>query len=122
MDPSDALLGRTIAGKILIEKLVGRGAMGSVYRGRHLTLEESIAVKVMHPDYASDPSFAERFRREATTMVRLKHPNSVRVFDFGQEPDGLLYLAMEYLEGRDLRGVLSDMGPLAPAAVADILA
>jgi serine/threonine protein kinase len=121
MDPSDALIGRTIAGKILIEVLVGRGAMGSVYRGRHLTLEESVAVKVMHPEYTTDPAFAERFRREATTMVRLKHPNSVRVLDFGQEPDGLLYLAMEYLDGRDLGAVIRTEWPLAPARIAHLL-
>jgi eukaryotic-like serine/threonine-protein kinase len=121
MDPSDALIGRTIAGKILIEKLVGRGAMGSVYRARHLTLEEAVAVKVMHPDYASDPAFSERFRREATTMVRLKHPNSVRVLDFGQEPDGLLYLAMEYLDGRDLGALMYADAPLRPGRIAHLL-
>ena len=125
-DPSqgevDALIGRTVAGKFTIESKLGQGAMGAVYRARQLALDKAVAIKVLHKERAGDASYADRFRREAKAASRLDHPNSIRVFDFGQEPDGLLYLAMEYVEGRDLRGVLSDMGPLAPAAVADILA
>jgi eukaryotic-like serine/threonine-protein kinase len=121
-DTADPLIGRTVAGKFAIEAKLGQGAMGAVYRARQLALEKVVAIKVLHQDRATDVSYAERFRREAKAASRLDHPNSIRVFDFGQEPDGLLYLAMEYIEGRDLRALLSEMGPFAPAAVADILA
>jgi len=120
-DTPDPLIGRTVGGKFAIEAKLGQGAMGAVYRARQLALEKVVAIKVLHQDRATDASYAERFRREAKAASRLDHPNSIRVFDFGQEPDGLLYLAMEYVEGRDLRALLSEMGPFAPAAVTDIL-
>jgi eukaryotic-like serine/threonine-protein kinase len=121
-DVVDPLIGRTVAGKFAIETKLGQGAMGAVYRARQLALDKVVAIKVLNRDRAGDSTYAERFRREAKAASRLDHPNSIRVFDFGQEPDGLLYLAMEFVEGRDLRGLLSELGPLAPAAVADILA
>jgi len=120
-ETADPLIGRTVAGKFAIEAKLGQGAMGAVYRARQLALEKVVAIKVLHRDRATDVSYAERFRREAKAASRLDHPNSIRVFDFGQEPDGLLYLAMEYVEGRDLRALLSEMGPFAPAAVTDVL-
>jgi serine/threonine-protein kinase len=121
-DAPDPLIGRTIAGKFAIETKLGQGAMGAVYRARQITLDKAVAIKVLHGDRANDPSYAERFRREAKAASRLDHPNSIRVFDFGQEPDGLLYLAMEYVEGRDLRSLLPEIWPLPAAAVADIVA
>ena len=117
-----ALLGRRIAGKFLIESLIGVGAMGAVYKARQVTLDKTIAVKVMHPDRARDAMYAALFQREARAASRLDHPNSVRVVDFGQEPDGLLYIAMEYFAGRDLLRVLSDDWPLPAGRIADILA
>ena len=75
----------------------------------------------MNGEHANDPTFAARFQREAKAASRLNHPNSIQVLDFGAEPDGLLYIAMEYLDGRSLHHVLRDEWPLAPARVADIL-
>jgi serine/threonine protein kinase len=83
--------------------------------------DKTVAIKVLHRELAVDGLFAERFRREARAASRLDHPNSIRVFDFGQEPDGLLYLAMEYVEGRDLFALLSEHGPLPPASIVDLL-
>jgi len=120
-DVADPLIGRIVAGKFAIETRLGQGAMGAVYRARQLALDKYVAIKVLHSDHANDASYAERFRREARAASRLDHPNSIRVFDFGEEPDGLLYLAMEYVEGRDLRALLSDIGPLPAPIVADIL-
>ena len=67
----------------------------------------------MHRGIAADPTYAARFHREAKAAWRLDHPNSIRVIDFGQEPDGLLYIAMEFLDGRDLH---SDPRGVAAAA------
>ena len=119
--PGGAIVGRTIAGKFLVEDLIGSGAMGAVYRARQVALDKTIAIKVLHGEHADDPSFAARFQREAKAASRLNHPNSMQVIDFGAEPDGLLYIAMEYLDGRSLHRVLREEAPLPPARVADIL-
>src|SRR5579864_7120260 len=120
-DSPAALFGRKIAGKFLIESLIGVGAMGAVYKARQIALDKDIAVKIMHPDRASDAMYAALFQREARAASRLDHPNSVRVVDFGQEPDGLLYIAMEYFAGRDFLRVLSEDWPLPAVRIADIL-
>jgi serine/threonine protein kinase len=114
------LVGRTIAGKYVVEGLIGTGAMGAVFRARQVALEKTVAIKVMHGEHASDPAFAARFHREAKAASRLNHPNSIQILDFGAEADGLLYIAMEYLDGRSLHALLRDEWPLAPARVANI--
>jgi serine/threonine-protein kinase len=116
-----SFIGRTIAGKFLLDSLVGEGAMGAVYRARHLSLDKPIAIKVMHAEHAATPAFVQRFETEARAASRLDHPSSVRVIDFGQEPDGLLYLAMELLVGRDLHSVIEDDPPMSPARIVSIL-
>ena len=116
----DLLLGRTIAGKFTIESRIGGGGMGSVYRARQAGLDKIVAVKVLHRELLAEPTFASRFKREATSASRIDHPSSIRVIDFGEEPDGLLYIAMEYLEGRTLFKVLRDEAPLAPARIVDL--
>src|SRR5260370_4145697 len=90
------LIGRTIAGKFVVESLIGTGAMGAVYRARQIALEKTVAIKVLHGEHAEDATFAARFHREAKAASRLNHPNSMQVIDFGAEADGLLYIAMEY--------------------------
>jgi serine/threonine-protein kinase len=117
----EQLVGRTIAGKFVVESLIGSGAMGAVFRARQVALEKTIAIKVLHGEHADDPAFAARFHREAKAASRLNHPNSMQVLDFGAEPDGLLYIAMEYLDGRSLHRVIREEGRLAPGRVADIL-
>ncbi|MBI2389849.1 MAG: protein kinase [Deltaproteobacteria bacterium] len=116
----DPLLRRTIAGKYVITSFIGDGAMGAIYRARHVALDTSVAVKVVKTQ-APIAAFAERFRREAQAASRLDHPNSVRVIDYGEEPDGLLYLVMELLDGRELRDVIEDEQPLSPARVVSIM-
>jgi eukaryotic-like serine/threonine-protein kinase len=118
--PAD-LLGRTIGGKFLIEAILGAGAMGVVYRARQTGLDKVVAIKVMHTGLAFDQTFAARFHREAKAASRLDHPNSIRILDFGQEPDGLLYIAMDYLDGRDLLEVITDEWPLSVERMVDIL-
>jgi serine/threonine protein kinase len=117
----DALIGRTIAEKFRIEAFVGRGAMGSVYKARQLALRKTVALKVMRVHGAADRAYGVRFKREASAASRLDHPNSVRVIDFGQEPDGLLYMAMDYVEGRNLYTVLDEDWPLSNERIVSIL-
>ena len=121
MSEIGALLGRVVAGKFAIEEHVGGGAMGEVFRARHIVLDTAIALKIMRADIAKDAMFKERFYREAKAASRLEHPNSVRVLDFGVEPDGLVYIAMEYLHGRDLLAVLRDEWPFPDERIVDLL-
>ena len=117
----DTLVGRTIAGKFVIEAHIGSGAMGAVYRARQIALEKTVAIKVLHGEHAGEPQFVARFHREAKAASRLNHPNSMAVIDFGEDPDGLLYIAMEYLDGRSLHRVLREDRPLPATRIADIL-
>jgi serine/threonine-protein kinase len=116
-----ALVGRTIAGKFVLESLIGSGAMGDVFMAKHSALDVHVALKIMREDLAKDPRFVERFQREAKAASKLNHPNSVRVIDFGQESDGLVYIAMEYLEGRDLLRVINEDWPLPPERIAAVI-
>jgi serine/threonine-protein kinase len=118
----DALIGRSLAGgKLQIESLVGTGMMGAVYKALHRELRIPVAVKVLHGSYQNDVEFCRRFYDEALAASRLDHPNLVRVYDFGQEPDGLLYLSMEFVAGRSLRTALGQEGPMSSKRVAEIM-
>src|SRR3954452_19562005 len=109
--PQDPLVGRTVAGKYIVESLIGSGGMGSGYRAKQLVLEKTIALKVMHDECARNAGFAARFRREAKAASRLDHPGSIRILDYGED-DGLLYMAMEYLDGTDLFQIIQDEWPI----------
>ncbi len=91
---------------------VGRGGMGTVYRGRQIKLDRDVAVKVLDPELTKDPLFVERFLREARAMARLSHPHIVGLFDFG-DVDGVFYIVMEFVDGMNLRRLARD-GRLAP--------
>ena len=120
--PDDQLLGRALAGgKLMIEHLIGRGGVGAVYRARHRELRMNVAVKVLHESFQHDIDFCRRFYAEALAASRLDHPNITRVIDFGQEPDGLLYLAMEFLDGIELRAVLEQAGALPAQRIAELM-
>ncbi len=120
-DGESVLIGRTIGGKYVIETFLGGGAMGAVWKARQISLDKKVAIKVMHRQLAVDDAFAARFHREALAASRLDHPNSIRVFDHGEEPDGLLYIAMELAEGRDLHRVMAEDWPLSDGRTIDIL-
>jgi tRNA A-37 threonylcarbamoyl transferase component Bud32 len=85
---------------------LGRGGMGEVYLAEHLALGRKEAIKILMPKLAADPQFVSRFRREARAVNRLRHPNIIAVYDFGQLPDGRFYLSMEYAEGESVYRVL----------------
>jgi len=119
---SSPRIGQTIAGKFVIESVIAIGGIGTVYRARQLGLDRLVALKLLREEFARDDDFLERFKREARAASRLEHPNSVRVLDFGEHDDGsMLYLAMEYVEGRTLYDVIRQDAPMPEARIVDIL-
>ncbi len=105
----DPLIGTTIAGRYLLEDVIGEGGMATVYRARHKLVDRPCAVKVMNPALATDPNTRERFRREAKSAQTLAHPNVIEIFDQGETPDGVTYIVMELLAGKTL-AELTDVG------------
>lgn len=103
-------------------ELVGVGGMGRVYRAEQRMLGRTVAIKVIHPHLLSDEQSVARFYTEARAASRLNHPNSVSIIDFGRTDDGILYLVMEYLEGKDLARLMREDGPLPIARICEILA
>jgi serine/threonine protein kinase len=95
-----------------IIELLGQGGMGAVYKARQKHLDRLIALKVIPPEAAKEPAFAERFAREARALARLNHPNIVTVYDFGQS-DGVYFLLMEFVDGLNLRQTMKS-GNLSP--------
>lgn len=117
---SDPLIGRLIAGSYTIQELVGVGGMGRVYRAEQATLGRSVALKVIHPHLLGDEQTVARFYTEARAASRLNHPNSVGVIDFGRTDDGVLYLVMELLNGKDLAEIMATESPLPFDRILDI--
>lgn len=111
---SDPLVGRRISDRYLVIRKLGEGGMGDVYLGEHEEIEKRLALKVLKQEYSSRADVVARFRQEAVSASRIKHPNVVDVFDFGQLDDGRFFLAMELLEGKDLADVLAHEGVLSP--------
>jgi serine/threonine-protein kinase len=101
----ESLVGRML-GKYELTAMIGGGGMATVYKAHHPGLDQEVAVKILHPFLSTDPSFVDRFRREARAVAALRHPNIVRVLDFDHE-DHLYYMVMEYIGGPTLSAVLS---------------
>ena len=107
------------SGRYELYRRIARGGMAEVFLGRDKLLDRPVAVKVLFPEYATDASFVERFRREAQAAANLNQPNVVGVYDWGQEA-GTYYIVMEYVEGRSLAEIIRAEGPLHPDRAADI--
>jgi len=116
----DPLIGRVIGDAYVIQQLVGVGGMGRVYRAEQKALGRVVAVKVVHRHLLGDRDSISRFYTEARAASSLNHPNSVSIFDFGRTDDGILYLVMEYLRGKDLARVMHEEGVLPLARVIDV--
>ncbi len=101
------MIGRVIAGKYKLESAIGRGFSAAVFKALHLDLKRHVAVKILHEQKLDDPQFVGRFKAEALAASKLEHPNVARVLDFGQEPDGALYLVMELLQGRTMEAIIA---------------
>lgn len=113
----DPNIGRVIGDGYEILEAIGEGAMGRVYKAHQMSLDKTVAIKVLHRHLANDPKIARRFHREARAASRLSHPNSLRIIDFGEDSDGTLYIAMEFLDGDDLLTLIEQDAPLSPARI-----
>lgn len=111
MEPSSRV-GTVLDGRYRIERLLGQGGMGLVYRAHHLAMDRPVAVKVLRGNLASDPVAARRFALEAKTTTKVDSPNAVKVFDFGITSDGEYFMVMEYLDGRTAQRELDVDGPM----------
>jgi beta-lactam-binding protein with PASTA domain/tRNA A-37 threonylcarbamoyl transferase component Bud32 len=112
--------GTVVDGRYSILSRIGSGGMADVYCAQDLQLGRKVALKLLYRRFAEDEQFVERFKREASAAAGLQHPNVVGVYDRG-EFDGTYYIAMEYLEGRSLKQIVQDEGPLAPERAIDMV-
>lgn len=106
-------------GRYELLRHIARGGMADVYLARDGLLGREVALKVLFPEFANDPNFVERFRREAQAAANLNHPNIVGIYDWGQER-GTYYIVMEHVSGRSMSDVLRSTGPLHPDRAAEI--
>lgn len=117
----DTLIGRTLGG-CLIDRKLGEGGMGAVYHARQLSLDRSIAIKILPADLARNRNFIQRFEREAKSLAKINHPNILHIYDFGEDPQlGLYFMLIEYVEGMDLGEVLNRRGALGQIETLDLL-
>ncbi len=120
-NPTDPYVGRLIDGKFLVEGLLGTGAMGVVYKAKHVALNREVAVKILRRSLLGDETVARRFKQEARAASRLNHPNTIQILDFGELPEVGLYMAMELLKGKDLGKIIHGDWPLPPGRIIHIL-
>jgi eukaryotic-like serine/threonine-protein kinase len=116
----DPFVGRVIDGRYEIQARIGEGGMGVVYKARQISIDRVIALKMLNQQMQGDQTWVQRFYNEAKACSRLQHPNTIRMFDFGQTQDGRLFMTMEFLDGVSLRDALQ-RGPIAPQRVIKIL-
>jgi len=116
----DPFVGKVIDGRYEILARIGEGGMGVVYKARQTSIDRVIAIKMLNAQMAGDQTWVQRFYNEAKACSRLAHPNTIRMFDFGQTADGRLFMTMEFLDGSSLRDAVSK-GPLAPQRVVKVL-
>jgi len=115
------LEGSIVADRYLILKKLGEGGMGRVYLAEHVKMGRKSALKVLHPGMVKNLDAITRFNREAANASRISHANVAAVYDFGETADGLIYLAMEYVDGQSLGSVIERHGPLSPKRAAEIV-
>ncbi len=119
--PSADLVGAIVADRYCILRKLGEGGMGQVYLAEHVKMGRKSALKVLHPGLVSDVDAISRFNREAANASRINHPNVTAVYDFGETPDGLIYLAMEFVDGPSLTTLIAQQGAIAPTRAAEIV-
>lgn len=117
----DSLLGQTLAGKYRIEERLNEGGMGTVYRGTHVLMDKTVAIKVLRASLAADEKIVARFSREARAASRISHPHALSVTDFGEAEDGVVFLVMEFLSGNTLKEIIRQEGPMPLSRVVEII-
>src|SRR5436190_20825284 len=115
------LVGSIIADRYHVMRKLGEGGMGQVYLVEHVKMGRQSALKVMNPAMVKDADAISRFNREAANASRINHPHVASVYDFGETPDGIIYLAMEFVDGPPLTKLIQDEGPLPPARAGTII-
>ena len=115
------LIGSVIADRYLITELIGEGGMGRVYLARHVRLPQQAAIKILRAELVRDPASVSRFNREASNASQIEDLHVARVYDFGETTDGVVFLAMEYVQGTTLRRIIETEGPLAPRRAAELV-
>jgi serine/threonine protein kinase len=118
----DPLLGTMVGGRFLVVKKIGVGGMGAVYRAKQEGMDRDVAVKVLLGDMTENDTVLRRFTLEALAVSRLRHPNTIQIFDYGQTPQGHPYIAMELLEGQTLHDLLKKERPVPIRRALRILA
>ena len=113
-------VGSVIGERYHVLKLLGAGGMGRVYLAEHVKMGRQCALKVLHPAMVRDGEAISRFNREAANASRIDHPNVAAIYDFGETADGLVYLAMQYIEGETLTRIMQANGALPPLRASDI--
>src|SRR3712207_871886 len=114
------MLNDVLGNRYVPSDLLGGGGMAKVFLAHDRILGRDLALKVLREQYAEDGEFVERFRREATSVATLNHPNVVQVYDQGRSEDGTYYIAMEYVPGGTLKDRMAEEGPLDPREAAGI--
>ena len=107
------MIGARMFGDYVLERKLGDGGMGSVYLAKNTSIDQAIAVKVLHAGSSQSSEMIQRFNREARVIAKLTHPNIIRVFIFGRTHDDMIYLAMEYVDGQSLRQLVESHGRLS---------
>jgi serine/threonine protein kinase len=119
---TDTLLGADVDnGEYRIIERIGTGGMGSVYKAEQPSMNRLVAIKVLHPRFANREDLVSRFRREARAMSQLSHPNTARVYKFGQLADGAAYFVMDYMEGKNLAHVVRADGAMEPDRAINVM-
>src|SRR5258707_12162939 len=106
------LIGLVLSERYRIVRKLGEGGMGAVYQAEHALIEKRIALKILFPELTRRPDLVARFLQEAKSASRIGHENVIDISDFGQSPEGLVYIAMEYLDGEDLGKALKRTGAM----------
>ncbi|MET0389465.1 MAG: serine/threonine-protein kinase [Polyangiales bacterium] len=119
----DPLIGKHVDnGEYIVVDRIGSGGMGSVYKAEQPSMNRMVAIKVLHSRFATRDDLVARFRREARAMSQLSHPNTARVYKYGELDDGAVYFVMDYLEGRNLAAWVRENGPMQAERAVQLMA
>lgn len=117
----DELVGQMLTDRYRVDERISEGGMGTVYRATHVLMDKRVAIKVLHPSLAADDKIVARFSREARAASRISHPHALNVTDFGESDSGVVFLVMEYLNGKTLKEIVQGEGPMSLARVVGII-